>query len=275
MSLLRRVSFLCSLAVLAVGSASAQSAPSSSSFSSSLFAAGESSSHESQFALDEGIGRSSALPGAPAAGGSGGGTAQQGHGWKSKVSRDFALELGAGFNSPIGNDKPFITWGGNLTVGGGLHFSKRLSLLAEYQLIDDKLPAAFVAAGGGTAGNAHIWSFTLDPVLDILPKRTNSVYLTGGGGFYRKVTSFTVEACCDFYGYLVPELANHFSSNQGGVNLGIGFTHRLGGVYGDGTTKLFAEARYLDVKTPEFNAFTGPTRMGQTELIPVNFGLRW
>ena len=35
-----------------------------------------------------------------------------------------------------------------------------------------------------------IWSFSLDPVFDIIPKAANGVYVTGGAGFYRKVTNF-------------------------------------------------------------------------------------
>ncbi len=45
-------------------------------------------------------------------------------------------------------------------------------------------------------------------------------------------------------------VVGHFSSNQGGINFGAGFQHRLGGMYGDGNTKLFAEARYVDVFSP-------------------------
>jgi len=208
----------------------------------------------------------------PAAGGSGAGAGQSEHGWKHSLSNNYAIELGAGFNAPIGNDTPYITWGGNFTVGGGLHFSKRFSALIEYQLLDNKLPGAFVATGGGTSGNAHIWSFTLDPVIDLFPKSVNSIYVTGGGGFYRKVTSFTVDVCCDFYGDVVPELANHFSSNQGGANVGLGYTHRLGGVYGDGKMKIFAEARYLYIHTPPI---TQANDLGTTELIPVTIGIRY
>lgn len=142
-------------------------------------------------------------------------------------------------------------------------------------MLDNKLPGAFIATGGGISGNAHIWSFTLDPVIDLFPKSVNSIYVTGGGGFYHKVTSFTVDVCWDFYGDVVPELANHLSSNQGGANVGLGYRHRLSGVYGDGKTKIFAEVRYLFVNTPEYNAFSGPTPIGNTELIPVTFGVRW
>ena len=202
--------------------------------------------------------------------------------WKNYLANHYTFEVGAGFNAPIGNDTPYITWGGNLTVGGGLRFNKRLSLLTEYQFIDDKLPGSLIAAVSngtqGAGGNAHIWSFTMAPVVDLFPKRTNSIYLTGGGGFYRKLTSFTdpeeVEECYYFCGIGVENVVvGHFSSNQGGLNLGLGLTHRLGGIYGDTSkTQLFAEARYLFLNTPGVNQING---LGTTELVPVTLGVRW
>ena len=192
--------------------------------------------------------------------------------------RHYAFEAGAGFNAPIGNDQPYITWGGNFNVGGGLHFSPRFSLLGEYQFIDDKLPGAFIAAGNpagggsGSGGNTHIQSLTVDPVFNLFPKASNGVYLVGGGGWYHKSTNFTVQECCDFYGYPVSVNAASFSSNQGGLNFGFGLYHRLGGVYGDGTAKLFAEARYTWIDTPKIGETNG---LGRTELIPVTFGVRW
>jgi len=183
-----------------------------------------------------------------------------------------AIEAGAGFNAPIGNDTPYITWGGNVTGGVGLHLSQRFSVLGEFQFMDNKLPGAFIASGGGQGGNAHIFSLTVDPVVDLFPKRANSVFLTGGGGFYHKSTNFTVQECCDFNGYPVNVTTNGFSSNQGGLNIGLGFTHRLGGVYGDGQVKLFGEARYVYIHTPLITETNG---LGTTELIPVTFGVRW
>ena len=52
----------------------------------------------------------------------------------------------------------------------------------------------------------------------------------------------------------------------------MGIDRRLGGVYGDGTMKLFAEARYLYLHTPSITQTNG---LGTTELIPVTLGLRW
>ncbi len=205
-----------------------------------------------------------------ASGGGGGG----GIGGRLFDASHLSFELGGGFNAPIGNDTPYITWGGNFTLGAGLHFTKRLSALIEYQFIDDKLPGAFIAAvgNGATNGNAHIWSITLAPVIDLFPKRTNSVYITGGGGFYHKTTFFDIQQCCDYYGNPITINTNGFSSRQAGANIGMGYSRRLGGMYGDGKMKLFAEARYLFVNTPPTSQVNG---LGTTDLIPVTLGLRW
>jgi len=218
-----------------------------------------------------GANRTGALPAAPLAGGSDGGQNGGEHQHFYSLSH-LAIEGGAGFNAPIGNDTPYITWGGNFTGGVGLHFSQRFTLLGEFQFTDNKLPGAFVTAGGGQGGNAHIFSMTADPVLDLFPKWTNSVYVTGGGGYYHKSTNFTVQECCDFEGYPVNVTTNGFSSNQVGLNFGLGFTHRLGGVNGDGQMKLFGEARYVYIRTPPITETNG---LGRTELIPVTFGVRW
>lgn len=266
MSLMRHVCFLSGATIFAIGSAVAQSTPSSNTPSAS-----ESSSSAFQLVADSAIDGSAAAPAASAA--EGGGAGQYGsekHGMFS--FSHFAFEAGAGFNAPIGNDGPYITYGGNFTVGGGLHFTKRLTVLGEFQFLDNKLPGAFVAAGGGQSGNAHIISLTASPVIDLFPKWTNSVYVTGGGGYYHKSTNFDIQECCDFEGFPVNVTANSFSSNQLGGNLGLGFSHRLGGINGDGQTKLFAEARYVYIHTPPITQTNG---LGTTELIPVTLGVRF
>jgi hypothetical protein len=275
MSLMRHVCFLSAATLIAVTFASAQSAPSPRESSSIAFLSADSSSGAFPLLPDGDLSGSAALPAAPAAGGS---SADQRQGsWKHGLSNNIAFEAGGGFNAPIGNDGPFITWGGNFTVGAGLHFSKRLSLLAEYQFMDNKLPGSLIADAGAQGGHAHIWSLTLDPVIDLFPNRNNSVYVTGGGGFYRKVTSFTdpeeVVECYYFCGIGVENVVvSHFSSNQGGVNFGFGLTHRLGGTYNDSKMKLYAEARYVYLNTPSIGQTDG---LGTTELLPVTIGLRW
>ncbi len=289
MSLLRHSSLFGAVVLFAVGSACAQSESthnSSSTESSSI--SGPSSSLFNAFVAGESDSSSSssdtASPGEPSSGSgaAAGGQSSGGHG----VIHHLTFEAGGGANPPAGGtQQSYITWGGNFTVGGGYHFTDRFSTLLEYQFIDDKLPGALIAETGANGGDAHIWSFSLDPVVDLVPKATNDLYVTGGFGFYRKVTNFTdpeeTEYCSYYYCGIgtVNEVVGHFSSNQGGWSLGGGYIHRLGGLYGDSKTKLFAEVRYLDVLTPaettQPNGLGTTTVTADTKLIPITLGVRW
>jgi hypothetical protein len=295
---MRRVFFSGAAIVLAASVASAQSQVSSTQSSTSGYSASNESSSlsfdnatvSSLFGLD--TAEPSASGGAGAAAGQDYGSGHHG------FLHNFTFEGGAGFNGPIGNDTnqygvisqsngapeavPVITWGGNFTVGGGFRFSKRISALLEYQFIDDKLPGALIAAinnatGGQddiTAGNSHINSITGSPVIDLFPKRSNGAYLVGGFGYYHKSTNFQApEAEISYYGeYYENVTVASFTSNQWGGNAGLGIYHRLGGVYGDSKTQLFAEARYTFIHTPPPTQDNG---LGTTELIPVTFGVRF
>jgi Outer membrane protein beta-barrel domain len=284
----RRVSFLGTAILFAASIASAQSNSTQAQAASTGFSpATESSSLQSMAALDP---DAAALPSAPApsasasAGGSGAAAAGQeygGGGWKHYVGSRFTFEAGGGFNAP---ESSWVTYGGNFTVGGGLNFNKYISALIEYQFIQDKLPGALIAEAEAQGGYARMWSFGISPVIDLMPKAKNDIYIVGGGGFYRKVTSFTdPEDVCEVY-YVEEcgtenEVVGHFSSNQGGFNIGGGFQHRLGGMYGDSKTKLFAEVRYLDVLSPA--AVTNPnglatTTVGSdTKVLPITLGVRF
>jgi hypothetical protein len=274
---------LCGAAILAAGSASAQLSPSPKPSGPSGLAGSESSSL--QYVAD--AGGFAALPGAPAPAQYG---AEEPHHYveRSIFSR-IAFEAGGGFSAPTSASSPYITWGGNFTVGAGYRFTPRLSLMAEYQFIDDKLPGALIAETGANGGNAHIWSLTLDPVFDLFPKRANDFYVTGGGGFYRKMTNFTnpeLTYFCDYYYYggcgigYANAVVGHFSSNQGGWNIGGGYTRRIASDSDNGNIKLFMEARYLDVLSPAVIGIN-PSGLGTisvaagTKIIPVTFGVRW
>jgi hypothetical protein len=279
MSLKRSVSAFAIVAVCAACSALAESAAVSG-------VASESSSSLPELSLADG------MASMPAAAGNGNHYGQDK--WKNKLAKGYALEFGGGFNAPTSDSSPYITWGGNFTVGAGYNFSPRFALLAEYQFIDSKLPGAMIAKtydslsqDAANGGNAHIWSFGLEPVVSLFPKRANDIYVTGGGGFYRKMTNFTypeVDLYCDYYygcDYATAnQVVGHFATNQGGVNIGLGYQRRLGGEFHDSRMKLFAEARYLHVFSPagtyDVNPYLTPVTVGKgTEIIPVTFGIRW
>jgi hypothetical protein len=224
-----------------------------------------------------------ALPAGSSAASSGGGAAGQygsggGHGFRG-VFHHWAFEGGAGFNAPVGNDTPYITWGGNITLGAGLRFGNRLSALAEYQYMHDKIPGPFISAfasDGVTSGSSDVNSVTGSPVIDLFPKRSNGIYLVGGWGWYHKSTNLQgpQETFSAYYG-LYYQTVNilSFTSNQWGGNAGLGIYRKVGNVYGDkGHDELFAEARYTFIHTPPITQSNG---LGTTELIPVTLGVRF
>lgn len=280
-----RFAFIGTVALLAQGIANAQVA-STTSMQSPSVSSSESSSTEWAFSKSDGT---DALPGAPepaAAGAAGQYDNKSGGGsdggWKSKL----AFEGGAGYDISTGDSSNFINNGFDVTIGGGWRFSRAFSTLIEYQYVDDGLPAAVVAEAGSQSGNVHLWSLSLEPVYDILPKKSNGVYVTGGAGFYRKVTNFqnpeAQQYCSYFYcgvGY-TNQTVGHFSSNQAGFNVGGGFRHKFAGMYGDGKMQIFAEVRYVDVFTPAIvgqspNGLGNTTIGADTRLLPINFGIRF
>ena len=287
MSLMRRVKFLGCAAILVAGIANAQSTPLQDQSGSTGYSSSQAGLSATGLQLDEfslpdspGFGVASPSDGSSAGqygngGGYGGGEKRGGmlHNW--------AFEASGGFNAPESNS---ITYGGQFTTGAGLNFSKYLSGLIEYQFIDDKLPGSLIAETGANGGYSHIWSFTFDPVVHLTPKANNGVYIVGGGGFYRKVTSFTDPEETEFCYYFcevgtVPAVVGHFSSNQGGFNIGGGFEHRVGGSSGESSARIFVEARYLDVLSPA--SVSNPNGLGttavaaDTKMIPVSFGVRF
>jgi hypothetical protein len=199
-------------------------------------------------------------------------------GYGSNTWSHLAFEAGGGFTAPVGNDvrDGYDTWGYNVTAGAGWNFTKHIGALLEYQFNRNKIPGATLAAIGAPGGNINTWSLTIDPIIYLPVSKTTGAYVTGGGGFYRKVTNFTApeeEEFCYYFcevGY-ENETIGHFSSNQGGLNIGIGGYWKAFGP--DSNAKLYAEARYVWVDSPTATATTSGE--GTEGLIPVTFGIRF
>jgi hypothetical protein len=290
LSLMRHTAVLCAAFAFALGSASAQAvsaADDSAAYSSSnAVSSTESSSNTLQLA-DEASLSNIALPAAPraAAAGSGQYDNRSRGGGVGGMRSHLTYEVGGGFNAPTDDSAQHISWGGNITVGAGYRFNQNASLMVEYQFIDSKLPGRIIDEAAATGGHVHIWSLTLAPVIDMTPKSAVDLYLVGGGGFYRAVTSFTdpqqQQYCTYFYCGVVTQnvVVGHYSSNQGGWNGGLGIAHRFAGWNGDGKMKVFAEARYLNVLTPaittQANGLGTTSVDADTRIIPVTVGLRW
>ncbi len=196
-----------------------------------------------------------------------------------------AFEGGVGFTAPVGNTTHgWETYGYNIRVGGGWNFTKRIGALIEYQWNKDKIPGSTltqlaIASGSNVpfGGNVNTWSFTVDPIIYQPFTKTFGGYVTGGGGFYRKVTNFTAPVLgesCYYYCYIgyFPTTIAHSSSNQGGLNFGVGFYWKAFGE--DSNAKFYTEARYVWVDSPVASP-KDPYGSGTQGTIPATFGIRF
>jgi hypothetical protein len=218
-------------------------------------------------------------------------------GYESRMSH-IAFEGGVGVSIPVGPDTSYNATelangylapsegvGYAFNVGAGWYFSRHFATLIEFSFDRQGIPSGYLnalsnasgvaASGSSLGGNINTWDLALEPIYYFTPNRSGA-YITGGGGFYRKVTNFTepVESC-DYYGYCFDEPAtvDHFSSNQGGANLGLGWYWKVFGR--DSNGKLFAEARYVWVNSPKPVACNYYQGEGSEELIPITFGVRF
>ena len=179
-----------------------------------------------------------------------------------------AIEAGAGFDAPVGNTKNAQTFGYNIKLGGGWNFNHHFGALLEYEFNRTGIPNNVLASRWRARGEcAHLGVHTRSGLLLQDDGGAWGGYVTGGGGFYRKLTTFSqpvylgtglrlLSAC---YPQIANQTLSHFSSNQGGLNIGTGITHNIG----DGGAKIYAEARYLWVNSPAPTATTVGFRHGE------------
>ena len=296
---IRRAGLLVVASLVAAGFAAAQSASSAAAspsptidqFTHSPFSGTGSSSSQ------DGLGQAGlsasglqmaefSLPGNPASGasfggGAGGGQYGQGGGsgggHRGVFHHPLAFEAGGGFNGPVGNDTPYITWGGNFTVGARLPFLQGV-LHAAGVSIHGRQAARRLYFGGQTLRRAM-------PISTRLPALPSSISLRNGitASTWLAASAFTtsrqtsaIMCAATFMDTVSRRTSSRFTSNQWGGSGGLGFYHRLGGdMYGPdtaGTSEIFAEARYLYVHTPPISQNNG---LGTTELIPVTVGVRF
>jgi len=223
-------------------------------------------------------------------------------------SNRLALVVGGGFTIPSGSDSSdYLKTGYRFEGGAGLNLSRKLGVLFQFDYDHFGIPdsvirnqeSLYTVVTGDTTGsfqnlggNAHIWSFTLNPTFNLYQGEKFGAYGVVGGGFYHKVTNFTVpnlqtvqDAFGNIYQYQANQNIDHYTSNAPGVTGGIGLTYKFSRWSNE---RLFAEARFVHT----FNqarlgdpivtgASTGtpnnlyPPNSNETSYIPITFGFRF
>jgi hypothetical protein len=183
----------------------------------------------------------------------------------------FTGSIGGGFTAPIAQTGRYLDYGWNIRGAAGVNITSYLGLQVGVGYSSLGLNSATLNNVSMPGGDMHVFSATLDPVVHVLPKHRYDLYLTGGGGLYRRTLEFTapttlvVEAFNPFFGFFPAavngtQVISSYSVNKPGFNVGAGVAF--------GTkwrAKIFAEARYNRM-------FLGDAHM---DFLPVTFGVRW
>lgn len=211
----------------------------------------------------------------------------------SDGSSKIAFEVGGGFTVPAGATGHYQTPSYSFSVGAGLNANKAFGLLVQFDYDAMGVPKSIIqnlqqfyvnngASPSDVAGmdaNTHLWSFSLNPIINFQGSGRAGAYVTGGVGYYRKTTNFTLPSTgyyCDYYGFCYQYQSNQtfdqYTSGALGVNAGFGLTYKLSNF---SSQRLFAEARYVWVNNEKNTDLLYAPNSYRTGYFPVRFGLRW
>ena len=221
-------------------------------------------------------------------------------------SNRLAFVAGGGLTIPVGSaSSDYLNTSWDIEVGGGINFSKKLGVLLQFDWDNFGLPGRVLGNQealynnlsdstefAGLDGHTHVWSLTLNPTLNFYQGEKVGAYAVVGGGYYHKVTDFTVPATGEgyspyygYYQYTANETVDDYTSNSAGVQGGLGLTYKFSRFANE---RFFAEARFVHT----FNqaragdpALTGastgtvnnlyPPNSNETSYIPITVGIRF
>jgi opacity protein-like surface antigen len=208
-------------------------------------------------------------------------------------STKIAFVAGAGLNVPIGNTGRYYTPSYAVLVGAGLNFNKTFGVLGEFHYdhmgltsgsinYDYAKTLAAIAPLGGTAAdlagfdaNAHILAITVNPVVNLVGQGKVGAYVTGGLGYYRKTTNFTLPQLSQtYYGQIIQQNVTFDSYSSGGVgyNGGVGLTYKLSEFSSE---RLFMEARYEWINLGKNSNEFFPFNKRNSGTVPITVGIRF
>jgi hypothetical protein len=221
----------------------------------------------------------------------------------SDGSAKYTFLAGGGFTLPVGGSHSYLAPSYNIQVGAARNFSKTFGVQAEFDwanfgfqtaTLNNQLDIYNGTCSGGCGltqlgGTSHVWSLTLDPIMNFYTSDTWGAYVIGGGGYYHKTANFTIPStgqyCDPYYGcftYQANQTIDKYTSNAFGVNAGVGGTYKFSRF---ASTRFYVEARYVytfnsarqfsygDINGNNFNVF--PENSAKTGFIPITFGVRF
>lgn len=216
-------------------------------------------------------------------------------------SNKFAAVVGAGFNIPSGDSGNYLNTSWRFQGGVGYNASRKFGVMAQFDWDNFGLPGNVITQQynlytaqqyvdsnnqpidfSGIDGHTHIWSLTLNPTFTFYDSDKVGAYAVVGGGFYHKVTNFTLPVTglgySPYYGYYQYQANQSFDqyvSNSAGANGGVGVTYKLSRF---SNQKLFAEVRYVHTfneSRPASSTNFYPGNSATSNYLPITVGLRF
>ncbi len=218
-------------------------------------------------------------------------------------SAKYGFVVGGGFTLPVGGSHNYLSTSYDFQAAVARNFSKKYGVEAEFNwanfgfqtsTLNRQLAIYNSTCLGGCGlnqlgGTSHIWSFTLEPIVNFYESDTWGGYVIGGAGFYHKTANFTIPSigtyCDPFYGcfqYQANQTIDKYTSNAFGVNAGVGMTYKFSRF---ASQRFYVEGRYVytfnserpfsfgDTQGNNFNVF--PQNSAKTGFIPVTFGIKF
>jgi opacity protein-like surface antigen len=195
---------------------------------------------------------------------------------KLNAYKKWTFNVGGGASLTNGTTKTFVRGGGGVIAAGvARNYGKYFGLRADFQWDNLPLRSSALQAAQAPGATSHVYSFTLDPIINIPVTKAWGGYLVFGPSYFHRSgkldssTAIPGSACNSFYvwwgscfnaslpvsGKFLNESLNEFGYNFGG-----GITRKL-----TPRVELYGEFRYLHGKR---NNIT-------TDLRPITIGVRW
>jgi len=195
---------------------------------------------------------------------------------KASEYNKWTFNVGGGASLTNGTTRKFVRGGGGVgAAGAARNYSKYFGVRLDFQLDNLPLRASALQAAQASGATDHVYSLTLDPVINIPVSKNWGGYIVFGPAFYHRSgkldssSAIPGSACNPFFiwwghcfnGSLpINGQFLHSSQNEFGYNFGGAITRKI-----RPNMDLYVEFRYLHGKHHNIT----------TDLRPITIGIRW
>jgi opacity protein-like surface antigen len=195
---------------------------------------------------------------------------------KPKEYKNWVFNFGGGASLTNGATGNFVRGGGGIAAAGvARNANKYLGLRFDFQFDNLPLRTSALEQAQAKSATSHVYSFHLDPIINIPVTPLWSGYIVVGGSFFHRSgkldssTAIPGSACNPFFLWWgncfnssLPLNKDFISTslNQWGENFGGGVARKV-----HGNVEIYGEFRYLH------GTHSGVT----TDLRPITVGVRW